>query len=34
MFSEKEIFFSQYKSVGVNDPWDMANLDPRDIATY
>ena len=28
MVSEN-IFFSHYKSVGVNDPWGMANLDPK-----
>ena len=23
--------FSHYKSMGANDPWGMANLDPRDF---
>ena len=33
MVSEKKIFksFSHYKSTGVNDPWDMASLDPRGL---
>ena len=25
-------FFFHYKSVGANDPWDVANLDPRCMA--
>ena len=31
MVSEKKIFlrFSHYKSMGANDPWGMASLDPR-----
>ena len=31
MISEKKIFlrFTNYKSMGDNDPWGMANLDPR-----
>ena len=31
MVSEKKIFlrFSYYKSMGANDPWGEANLDPR-----
>ena len=33
MVTEKEIFlcFSYYKSMGANDPWGMANLDPSDM---
>ena len=33
MVSEEKIFlsFSHYKSMGANDPWDVANLDPRDM---
>ena len=33
MVSEKKIFlrFSHYKSMEANDPWGMANLDPRDL---
>ena len=31
MVSEKKIFlsFSHYTSMGANDPWDVANLDPK-----
>ena len=25
----EDLSFSHYKSMGVNDPWGMANLDPR-----
>ena len=33
MVSEKKIFlrFSHYKSMGANDPQDVANLDPRGL---
>ena len=33
MVSEKKIFFyfSHYKSMGANDPWGMASLDPRGL---
>ena len=33
MVSEKKIFlrFSHYKSMEADDPWGMANLDPRDL---
>ena len=27
--SERKIFFSHYKSVGGNDHWGVANLDPK-----
>ena len=27
-FGEEDLSFSHYKSMGVNDPWGMANLDP------
>ena len=31
-FREEDfLHFSHYKSVGANDPWGMANLDPRGI---
>ena len=29
-FREEDFLsFSHYKSMGANDPWDLANLDPR-----
>ena len=28
---EDVLSFSYYKSVGANDPWGVANLDPRDM---
>ena len=31
MVSENKIFFPHYKSMGANDPRDMANLDSRGI---
>ena len=33
MVSDKKIFLSfyHYKSVGANDPWGVASLDPRGL---
>ena len=33
MISEKKIFLSfyHYQSMGANDPWRMASLDPRGL---
>ena len=31
MVSEKKTSLSHYKSMGANNPWGMANLDPRGL---